>query len=152
VNLNQIDVAKIAVGRKATLTLDALPGHTYHAVITKVAPASVKLTGKDQEVFPVEAQLDEPDGLVKPGMTADVRVHLDAKAGVLVVPLEAIVKEAGRSYVLRVVEKQPGKTTTEKTEVTPLLRNDREVEITGVEEGTRLMLRPPSTGENETKI
>lgn len=151
VNLNQIDVAKIAVGRKATLTLDALPGRTYQAVITKVAPASVKLTGKDQEVFPVEAQLDAPDGLVKPGMTADVRVHLDAKAGVLALPLEAIVKESGRTYVMRVVDKEPGK-APEKTEVTLGLRNDREVEVSGIDEGTRVVLRPPSAAENETKL
>jgi membrane fusion protein, macrolide-specific efflux system len=152
VNLNQIDVAKISVGRKATLTLDALPGHTYQAVITKVAPASVKLTGKDQEVFPVEAQLEAPDGLVKPGMTADVRVHLDAKANVLALPLEAIVKESGRTYVMRVVEKKPGRPEPEKIEVTLGLRNDREVEVMGIDEGARVMLRPASAAENETKI
>jgi HlyD family secretion protein/macrolide-specific efflux system membrane fusion protein len=73
VNLNQIDVAKVDIGRRATITLDALPGRSYRAVITKVAPASVKLPGKDQEIFPVEAQLESPDALVKPGMTADVR-------------------------------------------------------------------------------
>ena len=152
VNLNQIDVAKIEVGRKATLTLDALPGKTYQAVITKVAPASVKLPGKDQEVFPIEAQLEAPDGLVKPGMTADVRVHLDAKDGVLALPLETIVKEAGRSYVMRMVEKKPGQLEPEKTEVTLGLRNDREVEVFGIEEGTRVLLKPPSAAENETKL
>ena len=109
VNLNQIDVAKVAVGRAATLTLDALPGHTYKATVTKVAPASVKLTGKDQEVFPVEASLETPDGLVKPGMTADVRIHLDAKRGVLVVPVEAIVKEGGKSFVMRVLPAREGR-------------------------------------------
>ena len=153
VNLNQIDVAKVAVGRKATLTLDALPGRTYRAVVTKVAPASVKLAGKDQEVFPVEAQLEAPDGLVKPGMTADVRVHLDAKDGVLALPLEAIVKESGRSFVLRVVPAGKNEERTEKVEVTLGLRNDREVEIaSGVLEGARVLLRPPSAAENETKL
>jgi HlyD family secretion protein/macrolide-specific efflux system membrane fusion protein len=151
-NLNQIDVAKVSVGRKATVTLDALPGHRYEAVITKVAPASIKLPNKEQEVFPVEAQLDTPDELVKPGMTADVRVHLDSKPNVLVVPLEALIKENGRSYVTKVVEDKPGQQRQEKVEVTPGMRNDREVEITGVPEGTRVMLKPPSAAENETKM
>lgn len=153
INLNQIEVAKVAVGRRATLTLDALPGHTYAATITKVAPASVKLTGKDQEVFPVEAALESADGLVKPGMTADVRIHLDARPNTLVVPLEAITKESGRSYVTRVTETAPGKTKTDKVEVVLGLRNDREAEITsGVDEGARVMLRPPSAAENEAKL
>ncbi len=156
VNLNQIDVAKVAVGRNATLTLDALPGHTYRALVTKVAPASVKLPGKDQEVFPVEASLETPDGLVKPGMTSDVRIHLDAKQGVLVVPLEAVVKDAGKSYVLKVLppaKGEKGESRTEKVEVTEGLRNDREVEIlTGIGEGMRVLLRPASASENETKL
>jgi HlyD family secretion protein/macrolide-specific efflux system membrane fusion protein len=152
VNLNQIDVAKVAVGRKATLTLDALPGKSYEAVITKVAPASVKLKDKDQEVFPVEALLERPDGLVKPGMSADVRVHLDSKPNVLAVPLETIIKEGGRSYVMKVVEEKGKKTRQEKVEVTTGLRNDREVEITGVDEGTRIMLKPASASENEIKL
>jgi membrane fusion protein, macrolide-specific efflux system len=156
VNLNQIDVAKVSVGRVATLSLDALPGHTYKALITKVAPASVKLPGKDQEVFPVEASLDSPDGLVKPGMTSDVRIHLDAKQGVLVVPLEAIVKESGKTFVMRVMpieKREKVETRTEKIEVTQGLRNDREVEINnGVSEGMRVLLRPASAAENETKL
>ena len=32
------------------------------------------------------------------------------------------------------------------------LRNDREVEVTGIEEGARVLLRPPSASENETKL
>ena len=156
VNLNQIDVAKVAVGRNATLTLDALPGHTYRALVTKVAPASTKLPGKDQEVFPVEASLETPDGLVKPGMTADVRIHLDAKQNVFVVPLEAVVKESGKAFVLRVLPPANGEkveSRTEKVEVIEGLRNDREVEITsGVTEGMRVLLRPASASENETKL
>jgi macrolide-specific efflux system membrane fusion protein len=153
VNLNQIDVAKIAVGRQATLTLDALPGHSYRATITKVAPASVKLAGKEQDVFPVEAQLETPDGLVKPGMTADVRVHLDSKEGILALPIEAVTKESGRSFVTRVVEKKKGTTSTEKIEVTTGLRNDRELEVTsGIGEGDKIVLRPGSAAENETKL
>jgi HlyD family secretion protein/macrolide-specific efflux system membrane fusion protein len=152
VNLNQIDVAKVAVGRKATLTLDALPGHTYEATITKVAPASQKVAGKDQEVFPVEALLAEPDGLVKPGMTADVRVHLDSKPNVLVVPLEAIVKDSGKSFVTKVTTDAKGKETQEKVEITPGLRNDHEVEVTGVPEGTKVLLKPGSASDHEEKM
>jgi len=41
---------------------------------------------------------------------------------------------------------------SEKVEVTTGLRNDREVEIKGVDEGTRVMLKPASAAENETKM
>ncbi|MBX3227132.1 MAG: efflux RND transporter periplasmic adaptor subunit [Labilithrix sp.] len=152
VNLNQIDVAKVSVGRTATLTLDALPGKSYEAKITKVAPASVKVTGKELEVFPVEALLEEPDGLVKPGMTADVRVHLDSKPNVLVVPIEAVVKEGGKSFVTTVETDAKGQPKQTQVEVTVGLRNDREVEVSGVAEGAKVMLKPGSSSANEAKM
>ena len=42
VELNQIDVAKIRLGQAVTLTLDALPGKTYSAKVSKIAPAEQK--------------------------------------------------------------------------------------------------------------
>jgi HlyD family secretion protein/macrolide-specific efflux system membrane fusion protein len=157
VNLNQIDVAKVAVGRKATLTLDALPGESYEALVTSVAPASVKLTGKDLEVFPVEATLAHTEAgdqhRVKPGMTADVRIHLDARPSVLVLPVEALVKEGAHAYVQRIVGEDRDGPKTDRVEVQLGARNDREVEITaGVADGDRLLLRPPSAAENEMKM
>ncbi len=153
INLNQIDVAKVQVGRNATLTLDALPGRTYRAVVTKVAPASVKLPGKDQEVFPIEARIEAPDDVLKPGMTADVHVHLDAKRDALVLPLEAVVKEGQKMIAHRIIENDKHETHTEKVDVKLGLRNDREVEILeGLEAGARVLLKPPSAAENETKL
>jgi RND family efflux transporter MFP subunit len=157
VNLNQIDVAKVSVGREATLTLDALPGKTYHAVVTKVAPASVKpQKDKDLEVFPIEAEIRATDGLIKPGMTADVRVHLDAKDNVLFVPVEAVIKEGGKNLVVKVLDdgSEKGKPPrTERVEVETGVRNDREVElVTGIGEGDRVLIHPPPPGDAEMKF
>lgn len=153
VELNQIDVAKVLLAQAATLTLDALPGRTYEATITKIAPASVRPAGKDLEVFPVEAQLSKVDGLIKPGMTADVRIHLESKPDVLSLPIEAILKESGKSFVTRVLDGDDGKQKKEKIEVTLGSRNDREVEVlTGIEEGYRILIDPASAAANETKM
>jgi hypothetical protein len=53
---------------------------------------------------------------------------------------------------MRVDEKKKGAPELEKTEVILGLRNDREVEISGIDEGTKVMLRPAPAAENETKI
>ncbi|MGK3996707.1 efflux RND transporter periplasmic adaptor subunit [Sorangium sp. So ce1024] len=153
VDLNQIDVAKVALGQPATLTLDALPGKTYTARVTKIAPASVKLEGRQVDVFPVEAELLQVDGLIKPGMTADVRIRLDSRPGVVSLPIEAVSEEGGKPMVTRVVDGPDGKPTTEKVEVALGARNDREVEIaSGVPEGARVLINPPSAAANETKM
>ncbi len=152
-DLNQIDIAKCQLGQKVTVTLDALPGKTYEAKLTKIAPASITVKGKEVEVFPVEATLELADSAIKPGMTADVRIHIDVRRGVVALPIEAVVKDAGKSYVTRVVKGDHGKEATDKIEVKVGARNDREIEITsGVASGDRVLIKPASSSENEYKM
>jgi len=152
-DLNQIDVAKVRMAQKVTVTLDALPGKIYEAIITKIAPASVTPKDKQVDVFPVEATLTKADALIKPGMTADVRIHIEKKAQVLSLPIEAVVKEGGKQYVTRVTIGEKGKQKTDKVEVKVAARNDREVEITdGVKEGEQVVIKPGSSAENEYKM
>lgn len=153
VDLNQIDVARVALDQKATLTLDALPGDSFEARVTRIAPASVKPAGKDIEVFPVELLIDKPGSRMKPGMSADVRISLETKKDVLALPLEAIRKEQGKAYVTRIETDAAGKPRKEKVEVTIGIRNDREVEIlSGIEEGNRIFIDPASASANETAL
>lgn len=150
--LNQIDIAKIALGQEAILTFDALPGKTFHAQVTKSAPAAVKPKGKEIEVFPVEAIVSDADLSIKPGMTADVRYQIETKPNVMAVPIEAVVKESGKSFVTKIVLAE-GKEKTEKSEIVVGLRNDRELEVaSGVAEGDKLLIKPASAKENEVEL
>jgi HlyD family secretion protein/macrolide-specific efflux system membrane fusion protein len=152
-DLNQIDVAKVKLGQKVTVTLDALPGKSYEAAITKIAPASILPKDKQVDVFPVEATLTKADPAIKPGMTADVRVHIEKKEHVLALPIEAVVKENGKQYVSKVVPAENGKQKTDKVEVTVGARNDREIEIaSGIKEGDKILIKPASSAENEYKM
>jgi macrolide-specific efflux system membrane fusion protein len=153
--LNQIDVAKVRLGQRVTLTLDALPGKSFKAKVTKIAPASTLPKGKDVEVFPIEATL-EPAGteVIKPGMTADVKIHVETKPGVLKLPIEAVLKEKGKSYVNRVTDdpRGGGRTKQSRALVKVGARNDRDIEITdGIAAGDRVLIRPASADANEWK-
>ncbi len=153
--LNQIDVAKVRLGQEVSLTLDALPGKTYRATVTKIAPASTLPKGKDVEVFPIEATLVAGDNAdIKPGMTADVKIHVETKKSVLKLPIEAVVKEQGKTYVTRVTDAPEGgdKMHTQKVEVQVGGRNDREQEVvSGLSENDQVLIKPPSADANEFK-
>ena len=152
-DLNQIDVAKVQMGQKVTVTLDALPGKTYEATITKIAPASILPKDKQVDVFPVEATLTKSDLSIKPGMTADVRIHIEKKDHVIALPIEAVVKENGKQFVSKVVALPNGKQKTDKIEVAVGARNDREIEIQkGISEGDKVLIKPASSAENEYKM
>ncbi len=152
-DLNQIDVARVKLGQKVTVTLDALPGKSYEATITKIAPASILPKDKQVDVFPVEATLAKADLAIKPGMTADVRIHIEKKEHVLALPIEAVVKENGKQFVSKVVPAENNKQKTDKVEVTVGARNDREIEIaSGIKEGDKILIKPASSAENEYKM
>ena len=98
-DLNQIDVAKVQLGQSVTLTLDALPGKSFKAKVTKIAPASI-LPKAGRRSLPRRS--DAGAGAlseIRPGMTADIKIHVETKKNVLKLPIEAVVKEKGQTYV-----------------------------------------------------
>ncbi|HEX6835044.1 MAG TPA: efflux RND transporter periplasmic adaptor subunit [Polyangia bacterium] len=160
-DLNQIDVAKVKLGQNVKVTFDALPDRSYEATITKIAPASVtpdaksgtQTTSGAVDVFPVEATLKKADTAIKPGMTADVRIHIEKKSNVISLPIEAVVKENGKQFVSKVIPLDKGKQKTDKIEVAVGARNDREIEIkSGIKEGDKVLIKPASSAENEYKM
>jgi membrane fusion protein, macrolide-specific efflux system len=153
--LNQIDIARVRLGQSVTLTLDALPGRSFHAKVTKIAPAAVLPKGKEVEVFPIEATLD-PEGteVIKPGMTADVKVHIEMRRSVLKLPIEAVVKGKDGSYATRVTNDPLGKglVRTTRVKVDVGARSDREIEIvSGLKADDRVLIKPDSADANEWK-
>jgi multidrug resistance efflux pump len=70
-DLNEKDIAGVAVGDKVTVTFDALPGAQVEGTVSKIAPKSTKTTGVNYAVMVELAQI--PEGL-RWGMTALVDV------------------------------------------------------------------------------
>ena len=72
----------------------------------------------------------------------------------LVLPLEAIKKEKTASRSSRRSSKTDRKrhARREAVEVTIGLRNDHEVEVSGIAEGTKVLLKPDSSAANEAKM
>ena len=153
VDLNQIDVAKVQLGQRASVKLDALPDKTYEAKITRIAPASLRRENQQTDVFPIEAELIVTDTTIKPGMTADVRIHLESKENVLTLPIEAVVRNGAGGKVTRLVTNAKGEESREQVEVTLGAHSDRELEISsGLAEGDRILLDPASAAANELKL
>ena len=85
-------------------------------------------------------------------MTADVRVPIETKPDVLFLPIEAVVKEGGKSQVTRVTSGENGRQKTDKVDVKTGVRNDRDVEILdGVKAGDKVLIKPASAADNEVK-
>jgi multidrug efflux pump subunit AcrA (membrane-fusion protein) len=87
-------------------------------------------------------------------MTADVKIHVETKPAVLRLPIEAVVKEKGQSWVTRVTDDPRGGGCTKRSRALVKVgaRNDRDLEITdGLAAGDRVLIRPAAADANEWK-
>lgn len=86
--IDEADIGQVEPGQRATFTVDAFPGATFQAAVTEVRRAP-KLT---QNVVTYETVLDvdNPDGRLKPGMTASVKIDTAAVADALHAPNAAL--------------------------------------------------------------
>ncbi len=84
------------VGVPVEITVDAYPGQIFHASVTRYAG---HLT-QDTRTMRTEIDMDDQEGLLRPGMYATVRLHLDEEAGRLSVPSSLVRQDGnGESFV-----------------------------------------------------
>ncbi len=99
VSLNEVDIAKVKVGRQATLTFDAINDLTMTGKVSEVAMIGTVSSGVVE--YDVTIALDSTDSRVKPGMSTAVTIITDIAQDVLTVPSTAIkIADDGTYYVL----------------------------------------------------
>lgn len=142
-SMNQVDVARVKVGQKATVTLDAFRDQPIEGLVSSIAAAAHTDTAKGIEVFTVKIEVDPSQSKleIKPGMTAEVKIHVGTWPQVVKVPLETVFEEDGKSYIYVVKDdpKKPGAKIKEKQAITIGHRGTSEVEIAqGLEPGQKI--------------
>ncbi len=103
VNLNEVDIAKVSVGQPVRLTLDAYPQKTFTGRVRFVAPAA-KLQDKIK-TFQVEVAIDHLEDSFRTGMSANVEILGEKRAGTLAIPLEALQRRDGATVAYRLKDK-----------------------------------------------
>ncbi len=141
VGLSELDVAQVKVGQQATLAFDALPGRTYHGVVSETALAGEAARGGGSVTFRATVRLTDADEAIRPGMTAAVSIRTAHLEDVLLLPLRAIRMRDGTPvvFVLRAGQPQPVKVRLGATsdEYAQLLDGDLHV-------GDQIVLNPPA--------
>lgn len=96
------DLPSVAVGQTAQVTVGAL-GLDLAGTVATVAPVATASSGSNSVVsYAVTIAFDDPGGLVRPGMSADVSISTAAATNVLTVPTSALVGANG-SYFVRLM-------------------------------------------------
>lgn len=93
--VNEADVGRVAEGQPATFVVDAFPGRLFEAVVRQVRHASQPLETPEAIVsyvvtYDVVLDVSNPDGLLRPGMTANAKIVTAEESDVLRVPTAAL--------------------------------------------------------------
>ncbi|MDQ5962579.1 MAG: HlyD family secretion protein [Patescibacteria group bacterium] len=98
ITFNEVDIAKVALGQKATLTLDAIDNIELNGEIVDID--SVGEVTQGVVSYGVKLSLSgEKVSLLKVGMSVSANILTNTKEGVLVIPLSAVKSRNKIKYV-----------------------------------------------------
>jgi len=101
ISFNEIDVAKVEAGQKATLAFDALPDLTISGKVIEIDTIGTVAQGVVS--YGVKIAFDIQDDSIKDGMSVTADIVIESKIDVLVLPNSAI-KSQGTSYYVELAE------------------------------------------------
>lgn len=134
----------LSAGTQVSLDISAAGSEPFLGTIVAVSPSVDPRT----QAYLVKIEVPNPEGRIKGGMLASVRLVTASRGQVLVVPMDAVLDDRGKS-VLFVVE---GDTAVRK-EVTMGLSDGAFVEVQGpLEEGMQIVIKGQGFLQDGAKV
>jgi HlyD family secretion protein len=87
-NVDEADVGRVKLGQATTFTVDSFPGRTFSGEVVQIRKAP--LVVQNVVTYDVVVSAKNPEQRLLPGMTANVRILIAQKDGVLQVPNAAL--------------------------------------------------------------
>jgi len=149
VNLVGPELARVRPGQEVMVSHYAFEGMSLPARVLRLSPQMDPRT----HTFRVEVEVDNPAGLLKPGMFVQAAIVAERREGVSTIPREAVAKRAGRNVVfvidgqraaMRIVSLGVGERTT--IEIREGVTPGERVAVRGLEtltDGTRVRVITP---------
>ncbi|MCT4618874.1 MAG: efflux RND transporter periplasmic adaptor subunit [Marinisporobacter sp.] len=100
-------VNKMDIGDEVRISVQE---EDYIGKITMISPVGTN----NGNIYPVEVQIENKEGLIKPGMFAEVNFEVEKKENQIVVPKKSILAIGNENYVYVVEENKPKKVVVEK--------------------------------------
>ena len=134
ISLNEVDVAKIKIGERATLTFDAVENLSISGKVAEID--SIGTENQGVVTYKVKIGFGAQDDRVKTGMSVSAAIVTNEKQNVIVVPASA-VKSQGDTHYVEIFDK-----VLERKTVEIGLSDDVVTEIiSGLNEGERVVVR-----------
>jgi HlyD family secretion protein len=101
VKVDETDIVNVRMGQDADVTIDAVPGKTFHGKVTEIGSqavlrssglATTQSTTSTQEAkdFKVVVTLDSPPENLRPGLSTTAKIKTAEKKNVVAIPIQAL--------------------------------------------------------------
>ncbi len=130
-NLSESQINYVKVEDPVEVSVDSIPNRTFTGKISYISPISIP-TG---QFFPVKVAIDNPEGILKAGMTATAKITVK-NPSVIIIPNSALLRQDDKNYVMVVKEGKAVKTSVR----TGLKNEESTVIIQGLQAGQRIVI------------
>lgn len=140
--VREVDLFKVAVGKKAIVEVDAYPQLTFTGTVTAIGVLAVADLGRasEEKYFEVRIALDESDTRLRPGMTTRATIQAQEVSNVPTIPVHSVFNHHKQSYCYILNPRG----AYEKRDILLGVSNDQWVEVKGgLQEGESVCLLNP---------
>lgn len=141
----EYELPHVHLEQPATVTAEALPGRTLAGKVVFLQPIVEEPTRTVQ----VRVELPNPDGDLRPGMFADIRIDHDMGAGLLV-PEEAVIRTGEHAFAFRAEKGERFEPV--QVSISPLVFEGRYQVLSGLEEGDRVVTSANFLVDSESRL
>lgn len=99
--VDETDIGKLRAGMEARVTVEAFPNRPFVGEVIKIEPQADTIS--NVTMFPVLVRINNRDGLLRPGMNAEVNIAVGSAQSVLAVPNAALRTERDASSAASVL-------------------------------------------------
>jgi len=132
ITVDELDISRLSPGMDASVTVEALPGQSFHAVVTSISNTGINAGGSSK--FTAKLTLEKSIDML-PGMHASAYLELDTETDVLSVPVAALT-ESGAQVILHTGYDEKNELLSDPVIVTTGISDGEYVQIvSGLAEG-----------------
>lgn len=164
VDIDEADIGRVAPGNPALFTVDAFPRRSFPAEIVQIRYAPESSDGV--VTYKAVLSVENPEGLLRPGMTATAAITVAEARDVLTLPNaalrysppRAVTRESGGSGLIGMIMPRPPERAAAEPaegEAVWVLRDGQPVQVpvtTGETDGRRTELREGDLSEGEPLV
>jgi membrane fusion protein (multidrug efflux system) len=99
-NLPELDSQRVTSGQRVQVSVASPADRTFDAVVSFIAPT----VDPGTRTLRVKAEIDNAEGLLRPGLFARINLGTDQRKSVLMVPEEALVQREGSAWLFLIDE------------------------------------------------